>query len=108
MAQPLTLAVGPAKVRASRKGAVVLRVTCSHCSTPLRVQLRLQVSGRQAASNTLTVSPGSVSSIKLTLSRKVESVLSRKRSVVAKAVMTTRHDGHSVTNSATLRLVASR
>ncbi|MDA0163367.1 hypothetical protein OM076_24040 [Solirubrobacter ginsenosidimutans] len=108
VSRPVTLAVGPAKVRATRRGAVVLRMTCSHCTTPLRVQLRLQVSGRQAASRTLTVSPGSVSAIKLTLSRNAEGLLSRKRSLVAKAVMTTRHDGRSVTSTATLRLVASR
>jgi hypothetical protein len=102
------LKVGPTKVRASRQGVVVLRVSCSGCASTLKLQLRLRVGRRDVASRTVSVAPGAAKSVKLTLTSAAKRQLSQKGSLVATALATTKHAGKSLTSRTTVRLAAPR
>jgi hypothetical protein len=102
------LKVGPRKVRASRQGAVLLRVECSHCTGSFKLRLRLQVGRRDVASRTLMIASGATRSIKLTLSSTAKRQLKQKRSLAATALATTSVAGRSLMTKAPVRLQAPR
>jgi hypothetical protein len=106
-ARPPVLKVGPARVRASRKGEATLRITCTGCAPAVRWRVRLLIGKRQAATRTVSLGRTGKRSVKLELSASARRTLARKRRLTSTVKVSGRQDGKVVGISAKIRILAA-
>jgi hypothetical protein len=96
-------------VRASRKGIVILRVTCPRSERHCFVDLKLRRGGRQLAHRTVTVGGGKTAKVRLHLTRSARRQLRRHRSLLVDVRATARDAaGNRATTTTRIRLLAPR
>ena len=83
-------------MKATKQGAVTMRIGCAACRARFKLQVRLKVGARQVATRTVTLAPGPGRSVKLILDRRARRDLARKRSLKVTVLASTRDGGQAI------------